>query len=77
MAHCRVIRLSKTLDVTPIISEIPIVKPNKGYRFTGWDVNPLAALTNNKVCVAQYEKYYLGINDGGFGLQDFFLVKVV
>lgn len=48
--------IKKPLGVTPIISEIPIVKPNKGYRFTGWDVNPLAALTNNKVCVAQYEK---------------------
>lgn len=48
--------IKKPLGATPIISEIPIVKPNKGYRFTGWDVNPLAALTNNKVCVAQYEK---------------------
>ncbi len=48
--------IRKPFGAAPLVSEIPIVKPNKGYRFTGWDVDPFAALTNNKVCVAQYEK---------------------
>lgn len=49
--------IRKPFGAAPLVSEIPIVKPNKGYRFTGWDVDPFAALTN-KVCVAQYEKMH-------------------
>lgn len=51
---CKVI--NKPLGVAPTASDIPTVKPNKGYRFIGWDIDPLTALTENKVCVAQYEK---------------------
>ncbi len=51
---CKIIK--KPLGVAPMASEIPTVKPNKGYRFTGWNIDPLAALTDNKVCIAQYEK---------------------
>ena len=67
--------IKKPLGVTPIISEIPIVKPNKGYRFTGWDVNPLAALTNNKVCVAQYEKILPWYKRWWLGFTSFFSGK--
>lgn len=46
----------KPLGVAPLASEIPKVKPNKGYKFTGWDVNPMAVLTGDRICTAQYEK---------------------
>lgn len=48
--------IKKPLGVAPVVSEIPTIMPNKGYRFTGWNINPLTALTDNKVCIAQYEK---------------------
>ena len=37
-------------------NEIPKVIPHKGYKFTGWSLSPLAVLTGNRVCVAQYEE---------------------
>lgn len=48
--------IKKALGSSPLASEIPTVKPNKGYRFSGWNINPLAAMTGNRTCVAQYEK---------------------
>ncbi len=36
-------------------SEIPKVTPHKGYKFIGWNLSPLAPLTADRVCVAQYE----------------------
>ena len=35
--------------------ELPKVTPHTGYRFTGWNVSPFAALNGDRVCVAQYE----------------------
>jgi subtilisin family serine protease len=40
-------------------SEIPKVVPHKGYSFTGWNLSPLAALTGDRVCVAQYKEEVL------------------
>ena len=37
-------------------SDIPSVKAHKGYKFTGWDINPMAALTGDRTCTAQYEQ---------------------
>lgn len=42
-----------TLDIT----DIPKLKANKGYRFTGWDMSPTDYVLNNDVTfTAQYEK---------------------
>lgn len=46
----------KPLGTSLIESEIPKVLPHKGYKFTGWSLSPLAALTGDRVCVAQYEE---------------------
>ena len=46
----------KPFGLAPLSSEIPVVKPHKGYKFTGWDINPMAALTSDRVCTAQYEQ---------------------
>lgn len=48
--------LTKPLGLSLLSSEIPTVKPKKGYRFVGWDVNPMAMLTADRLCTAQYEK---------------------
>lgn len=37
--------------------EVPVVKPNKGFTFLGWDYNPVdACVRSNKVYHAQYKK---------------------
>ena len=37
--------------------EVPRVEPKKGYRFLGWDKNPIDYIVKNDVVfVAQYEK---------------------
>lgn len=69
--------IKKPFGVAPLAYEIPIVKPNKGYRFTGWDIDPFAALTDNKVCVAQYEKILPWYKRWWLWTTGFFLVKVV
>lgn len=46
----------KPLGVSLLDNEIPKVIPHKGYKFTGWNLSPLAALTGDRVCVAQYEE---------------------
>lgn len=49
--------LAKPLGTSLSDNEIPKVIPHKGYKFTGWSLSPLAALTGDRVCVAQYEEY--------------------
>lgn len=47
----------KTVGSTLLANEIPAVTPLKGYKFKGWDVNPLNALLNSDVTFhAMYEK---------------------
>lgn len=46
----------KPLGASLIDSEIPKVSPHKGYKFAGWSLSPLVALTEDRVCVAQYEE---------------------
>jgi subtilisin family serine protease len=37
--------------------EVPEIKPNKGYKFKGWNINPLnSPIASNKVFTAVYEK---------------------
>lgn len=48
--------LLKPFGLTPLSSEVPTVKPHNGYEFTGWDINPMAALTGDRICTAQYEQ---------------------
>lgn len=48
--------LNRPLGVSLLATEVPIVKPHKGYKFKGWDINPFAALTGDSVFTAQYEK---------------------
>lgn len=62
--------LMKPLGLAPLSSEIPTVKPHNGYKFTRWDINPMAALTGDRICTAQYEqvlpwykKFWLGLTD--------------
>lgn len=50
--------LLKPYGMAPQSSEIPVVKSHKGYKFTGWDVNPMTALVGNRVCTAQYEQVH-------------------
>lgn len=37
-------------------NDIPKVKPNKGYKFKGWNISPMGVLNSNKVVYAEYEK---------------------
>lgn len=46
----------KLLGHTLLSKEVPEVKPHKGYKFKGWDINPEGVLNENKICTAQYEK---------------------
>lgn len=46
----------KPLGGTPVFSDIPVVKPHKGYKFVGWDISPTATLDGDRVCTAQYEQ---------------------
>lgn len=48
--------IEKPLGASLLDNEIPKVVPHKGYKFTGWSLSPLAALTGDRVCVAQYEE---------------------
>lgn len=48
--------IEKPLGAFLLDNEIPKVVPHKGYKFTGWSLSPLAALTGDRVCVAQYEE---------------------
>lgn len=48
--------VEKPLGMSLQESEVPKVLPHKGYKFTGWSLSPLAALTGDRVCVAQYEE---------------------
>lgn len=48
--------IEKPLGASLLDNEIPKVLPHKGYKFTGWSLSPLAALTGDRVCVAQYEE---------------------
>ena len=48
--------IKKPYGFAPLNSEIPSVKCHKGYRFTGWDINPQTVLTGDRVCTAQYER---------------------
>lgn len=47
----------KAANTTLSSGEIPIVTPNKGYKFTGWNISPNNILVDeDKVFFAQYEK---------------------
>ena len=49
--------LKKLANSTLSIGEIPSVSPNKGYKFKGWNTNPLEAqITSNKLFTAIYKK---------------------
>lgn len=48
--------IEKPLGASLLNNEIPKVVPHKGYKFTGWSLSPLAALTGDRVCVAQYQE---------------------
>lgn len=47
----------KAANTTLSSGEIPIVTPNKGYKFTGWNISPNNILVDeDKVFTAEYEK---------------------
>lgn len=46
----------KPFGLTLLSSEIPTVKPHKGYKFVGWDINPMSALRGDRICTAQYKQ---------------------
>ncbi len=48
--------LTKPKGATLSQSEIPVVKPNKGYRFTGWSLPTNCVLDRDYVFNAQYER---------------------
>ena len=48
--------IEKPLGASLLSNEIPKVIPHRGYKFTGWSLSPLAALTGDRICVAQYEQ---------------------
>lgn len=48
--------IQKPLGSSLLERDVPVVKARKGYKFTGWNISPLGALTGNRTCFAQYEK---------------------
>ena len=49
--------LKKLANSTLNLGEIPSVSPNKGYKFKGWNTNPLGTqITSNKLFTALYEE---------------------
>lgn len=48
--------IKKPFGSNVLISDVPKINPNKGYRFKGWNISPLGSLDSNKVIYAEYEK---------------------
>ncbi len=46
----------KPMGAAMLSNEVPSVKADKGYKFTGWNESPLNSLTEDKTFIAQYEK---------------------
>ena len=68
--------ISKTANTRIQDGDIPNVKPHKGYRFVGWDVNPYNALVDgNKKFTAKYEKIVPWYRQFGMWLGGLFVGK--
>lgn len=48
--------VKKAFGSNILVGDIPQIKPNKGYKFKGWNISPLGVLNSNKVVSAEYEK---------------------
>ena len=49
-------RITKKVGSSILNNETPLVKTHKGYKFAGWDTDPLSAyITEDRVFTAQYE----------------------